>query len=975
MRNLSTKFRLAAGLSGLVVSLLMVTIFAGIVPDKVAAMRDARASLAESIAVNASLIITQADLRRMQALIELVVERNDDLLSSGLRRKDGQLTIATRDHDTAWQPMLGERSNDTQVMVPVWAGTDEWGQLELRFEGLTGDGLDAIVRNPWIRQVMVLGLGSFLLFYFYLSKALKHLDPSRAIPGRVQEALDTMAEGLLVIDSKQNIALANRAFAKLLEKTPHDLVGSSIGKFPWLDLEGVSVDLTQSPWSVALHEGVPQMGSMLKLQLPDARWRTFMINASPVMGSGSKRSGVLISFDDVTELEEKEIELRRSKDRAEAANVAKSAFLANMSHEIRTPMNAILGFTEVLRRGWGKDASSNQQHLATIQSSGKHLLELINDILDLSKIESGRLEVESAQVAPHKVLHDVAQIMQVKAHEKGIGLEFSIDTAIPEFINADAARLRQIVTNLVGNAIKFTDQGGVAIRCDFQEGVDGPVFHVAIADSGIGMSADKLDSVFDPFVQADTSITRRFGGTGLGLSISRRLARAMNGNITVESTLGQGSTFHVTIPTGDLAGVAMLAPSEIVFAAADQATAKTVNWRFPNARVLVVDDGAENRGLVKLLLEEVGLSVAEAENGKEGYERALQDDYAAILMDVQMPVMDGFTATRKIRSHGLEIPIIALTANAMKGFEEECRAVGYSDYVSKPIDVDNFISRMAETLGAVAEEVDDVGRILDQVAADQLPEPSLAPIDSSPIFSSYAGRFGVEKLIRRFVDKLDTQLPIMEQALQKADWQALASMAHWLKGSAGTLGFGVMTEPAIDLEQAAKDNDSASATEAFAVVTALAGRLQRGAPAEAATAQSNAKPTDCAATDLSTISTDTSPIFSSYAGRQGVEKLIGLFVEKLNAQLPAMEQALQKADWQALARMAHWLKGSAGTLGFGVMTEPAIDLEQAATDADAARSAQAFAVVHALAGRLQAGAPAIDAHETAQNGPQRAAGQ
>ena len=360
MRNLTTRFRLSTGLAGLVASLIMLAILVGIVPDKVAAMRDARASLAEAIAANTSLLVSQTDLRRMSQIMRLIVNRNADLLSAGLRDQNGQLVVATDDHDGNWLPMAGQHSNDSQVVVPILAGNREWGKLELRFNALTGSGWNSLIVNPWLRQVIFLTLGSFVLFYFYLGRALKHLDPSRAIPSRVQEALDTMAEGLLVIDAKQNIALANRAFADLLGKDPDDLVGKIINKLPWRSVEDQNQALENTPWADALSEGMAQMGAMLKLQLPDGRWRTLMINASPVLGGGSKHSGVLISFDDVTELEEKELELRQSKEKAEAANMAKSAFLANMSHEIRTPMNAILGFTEVLRRGWSRDMASNQ---------------------------------------------------------------------------------------------------------------------------------------------------------------------------------------------------------------------------------------------------------------------------------------------------------------------------------------------------------------------------------------------------------------------------------------------------------------------------------------------------------------------------------------------------------------------------------------------------------------------------------------
>ena len=260
-----------------------------------------------------------------------------------------------------------------------------------------------------------------------------------------------------------------QAFSTMIDKSADGLLGYRAGELPWIDTDGKKIEKSQRPWVQSVHQGKVQKDSIIRLQLPDDKFRTFKTNCSPVLGDGDKHAGVLVSFDDITALEEKEVELRNSKLEAEAANKAKSSFLANMSHEIRTPMNAILGFTELLKRGYVKNEKESLRYLNTIHSSGKNLLELINDILDLSKVESGRLEVEKLKVEPYTTIHEVLQMLKVKADEKGLALSFQADGELPKEIETDPARLRQIAFNLIGNSIKFTEKGSVTVTCRYHE--------------------------------------------------------------------------------------------------------------------------------------------------------------------------------------------------------------------------------------------------------------------------------------------------------------------------------------------------------------------------------------------------------------------------------------------------------------------------------------------------------------------------
>ena len=378
------------------------------------------------------------------------------------------------------------------------------------------------------------------------------------MPGHVRSALDTLAEGLLVIDGRDRIVLANEAFATMVGKSPDKLLGHA-GIAPALGpRKGKRTSRCVLPWTIALREKTAKTNIMLRLQTVGGVLRTFIVNSSPVLGSKGQYRGVLASFDDVTDLEEKERELRKAVESADAANRTKSEFLANMSHEIRTPMNSILGFTDILRRGFAADEQTRQHYLDTIHSSGKHLLELINDILDLSKIEAGRLEVERRACSPCELISELVTMFTAPAQNRGICLEFTTAGPVPETILTDPTRLRQIVANLVGNAIKFTETGGVKIVARLLPNPEKPQLAIDVIDTGIGISPEGLGKIFNPFVQADSTVTRRFGGTGLGLTISRRFAAALGGELTVASELGRGSTFTVTLDTGPLDGIRLL---------------------------------------------------------------------------------------------------------------------------------------------------------------------------------------------------------------------------------------------------------------------------------------------------------------------------------------------------------------------------------------------------------------------------------
>ena len=376
-------------------------------------------------------------------------------------------------------------------------------------------------------------------------------------------------------------------------------------------------------------------------------------------------------------------ELKKSKEAAEEANLAKSRFLANMSHEIRTPLTAIIGFAETALEE-GQDPENNRHALQTIRQSGEHLLNLINDVLDFSKIEAGKLEIENTRINPVELVHEVETIMSPHARKKGLDFSLDLQYPLPEAIVSDPLRLKQILLNLCGNAIKFTDSGYVTIRLQYLASSDTLVY--SVLDSGIGMNADQITKLFKPFSQADASISRRFGGTGLGLSFSSKLAELLNGSLSVTSETGKGSMFSLQLmranPEGGIQALNAARDNTGTNKAMQQSIEPVTGL---SGNILLAEDNELNQLLIKRLLEKTGANITVAENGQVAVELAQKQPFDLVYMDMQMPVMSGIDAVRMLRANNYSKPIVMLTANVTLEDKIQCNEAGCNDYLTKPV--------------------------------------------------------------------------------------------------------------------------------------------------------------------------------------------------------------------------------------------------------------------------------------------------
>ncbi len=478
-------------------------------------------------------------------------------------------------------------------------------------------------------------------------------------------------------------------------------------------------------------------------------------------------------------------QLIQSEKRVKEAAQVKENFMANMSHEIRTPMNAIVGFTNLLQRKSLDNESKG--YVQTIQKSGETLLTIINDILDLSKIEAGMMRIESAPFSIRGLLHSVETMFKTKATEKEVRLTTEVEDTLPDTLDGDAIRLTQILVNLIGNSLKFTSKGNIKIKIT-NEGKQGDtiITGITVSDTGIGIEKEKLSHIFERFQQADDAVTRKFGGSGLGLSIVNELVLLQRGTINVMSEPGKGTIFKLTIPytiSIDNFSNSSL-PKNPVMTLPD----------FKHVKVLVAEDNEINQSLIKHLFTEWKLEYDLVNNGYEAIEILKKNKYSLILMDIQMPVMDGYTAASEIRKKlKVEIPIIAMTAHAFAGEREKCISLGMTEYISKPIreeQLHHLITRFTQNNQPV---------LLSPKAAVKLNNGTYSVIDLTYMREISGGNTEYEKTVtEQFIEVIPEDLATIEKAWQNNDIHQLRQLAHNMKTTVSVMGLNEKLQPFLD---------------------------------------------------------------------------------------------------------------------------------------------------------------------------------
>ncbi|MCB0568519.1 MAG: response regulator [Phaeodactylibacter sp.] len=633
-----------------------------------------------------------------------------------------------------------------------------------------------------------------------IGEKLQHLEASAL------RLSDQMPGGLPVIDSIT--ALVNQR----IEEAYVELARLQAGPGQY------SIDASQDRWSAALNElrssllGQEEAAIRRYLELgrqAGRRQRLFNI-ISPLLGLAVLAMVTFIILRGIRRARQAEAQLIHAREDAEAAALAKEQFLANMSHEIRTPLNAILGFSAMLQRS--SLEARQQEFAAGIHTASQTLLAIVNDILDLSKLEAGMVRIESIPFSLGSLLHSLDNMFQKQARDKGIAFRAHPLQGVPGILVGDPTRLTQMLANLLGNAIKFTAKGHVGLWVkNLREEEDGQVLlSFKIQDTGIGIPADKLPGIFERFEQGASDMARRYGGAGLGLSIVRKLAELQQGKVYARSREGQGSTFYLEIPYR--VATSEEHPSQEL----EVEELESLRQNIAGLKVLLVEDNPMNQRIIELMLERWGIRPVVAENGEVALGELQKQTFGLVLMDIQMPVLDGYSTARQIRDTlKLDVPIIAMTAHAMPGEREKCLSYGMNDYLSKP-------AREKELYHAILRNTRQLPELSGAAATDTGKGPLSIDYDYLMEVSGDSIA-GIRELAQIFLGQLPEELDQLQKASQASNFTELATAAHRMKGTVGYMGLGQsLGQQLKSLELAARNEDQTSVAVLMLTVSQMA---------------------------------------------------------------------------------------------------------------------------------------------------------